>query len=158
MSHDWRPKGALALVALGFFGGCDGDVTAREGPVSVSFPGEPVRTTSTVETPLGDIEARTWSWPDSAGGRDGGVRLELTVSDSPFRGADANDAFRERVLDGSRDGLLGVTEGRLLDEAAVVVDGVTGPGIGNRGRARRGYADRAGVLGRAKHGSGIGVR
>lgn len=125
MSHDWTSVAALALVGLLIGAGCGGDVTAREGPVSVSFPGEPVRTTSTIETPLGDIVARTWSWPDSLGTLQGGIRLELTVSDSPF-GKEMDDAFRERVLDGSRDGVLGVTKGRLLEEGPVLVDGVTG--------------------------------
>jgi hypothetical protein len=126
MSHDWRLTGALTLIALGFFGGCGGDVTAREGPVSVSFPGEPARTTSAIETPLGEIVARTLAWPDSTGRAQDGVRLELTVSDSPFGEATDDDAFRERVLDGARDGVLASTSGQLLSEGPMVVDGITG--------------------------------
>ena len=37
-----------------------------------------------------------------------------------------DDAFRERVLDGARDGVLATTSGRLLGEGPIVVGDVTG--------------------------------
>jgi hypothetical protein len=85
--------------------------TSKEGRFTISFPGKPDVSTSTVKAPIGDMEMHVFR------ATRGKESYTLTYNDYPpdaLKGVDA-----ERILDAARDGGVGTTHGKVSKETKI---------------------------------------
>jgi hypothetical protein len=85
---------------------------SKEGRFTISFPGKPDVSTSTIKAPIGDMELHVFR-----AARGAKESYTLTYNDYPpdaLKGVDA-----ERVLDAARDGGVGTTHGKVTKETKV---------------------------------------
>ncbi len=86
--------------------------TSKEGRFTISFPGKPDVSTSTIKAPVGDMELHVFR-----AARGAKESYTVTYNDYPpeaLKGADA-----ERILDAARDGGVGTTHGKVSKETKI---------------------------------------
>jgi hypothetical protein len=93
---------------------------SKGGRFTISFPGKPDMSTSTIKTPIGDMELHVFR--ASRGGKES---YTLTYNDYPpdsLKGADA-----ERILDAARDGGVGTMHSKVTKETKIAKSDKTLP-------------------------------
>ena len=97
-------------------------LSSTEGGFSVLMPGTPIPNKVTVNTASGAEEANMFSWSDES-------LNEYIVAYSKYPKTDAKEVSTGKLFDKVRDGILLVQQGKLLNEAAITLDGFSGRSI-----------------------------
>ncbi|HKD37598.1 MAG TPA: hypothetical protein VKB78_12390 [Pirellulales bacterium] len=85
---------------------------SKEGRFTISFPGKPEVSSSTIKAPIGDMELHVFR--ATRGGKES---YTLTYNDYPpdsLKGADS-----DKILDAARDGGVGTTHGKVTKETKI---------------------------------------
>lgn len=95
---------------------------SNEGGFSVLMPGTPTPNKVTVNTTSGVEEANMFSLSDES-------LDEYIVAYSKYPKTDSKEVSTGKLFDKARDGILLVQQGKLLNEAAITLDGFSGRSI-----------------------------
>lgn len=95
---------------------------SNEGGFSVLMPGTPTPNKVTVNTTSGVEEANMFSLSDES-------LNEYIVAYSKYPKTDSKEVSTGKLFDKARDGILLVQQGKLLNEAAITLDGFSGRSI-----------------------------
>ncbi len=93
---------------------------SKEGGFSVLLPGAPVEEKQAVQTELGPIEVRTFTF----GLKENVGAYVVSFNDYPVELVKQSDP--QKMLDGARDGAVRTVKGRLLSEKKITLDGAPG--------------------------------
>ncbi|HEU4479600.1 MAG TPA: hypothetical protein VFR80_13870 [Pyrinomonadaceae bacterium] len=95
---------------------------SNEGGFSILMPGTPIPNKVTVNTTSGVEEANMFSLSDES-------LDEYIVAYSKYMKTDSKEVSTGKLFDKVRDGILLVQQGKLLNEAAITLDGYSGRSI-----------------------------
>ena len=95
---------------------------SNEGGFSVLMPGTPTPNKVTVNTTSGVEEANMFSLSDES-------LDEYIIAYSKYPKTDSKEVSTGKLFDKARDGILLVQQGKLLNEAAITLDGFSGRSI-----------------------------
>ena len=95
---------------------------SNEGGFSVLMPGTPTPNKVTVNTTSGVEEANMFSLSEES-------LDEYIVAYSKYPKTDSKEVSTGKLFDKARDGILLVQQGKLLNEAAITLDGFSGRSI-----------------------------
>ena len=98
------------------------ELRSTEGGFSVLMPGTPIPNKVTVNTTSGVEEANMFSLSDDS-------LNEYIVAYSKYPKTDPKEVSTGKLFDKVRDGILLVQQGKLLNEAAITLDGYSGRSI-----------------------------
>ena len=98
------------------------ELRSTEGGFSVLMPGTPIPNKVTVNTTSGVEEANMFSLSDES-------LNEYIVAYSKYQKTNPKEVSTGKLFDKVRDGILLVQQGKLLNEAAITLDGYSGRSI-----------------------------
>ena len=98
------------------------ELRSTEGGFSVLMPGTPIPNKVTVNTTSGVEEANMFSLSDES-------LNEYIVAYSKYPKTNRTEVSTGKLFDKVRDGILLVQQGKLLNEAAITLDGYSGRSI-----------------------------